>query len=327
MPLFDPDYCENRCPVCTRARKGNRIAKILQNIEWAVTFGGCPWCRARQRKYGVPPDQPLPSPDDDPPQSPSPQADSPPTTERPAKLRWYQWRLRSLFVLTLLVAIGMSWLATTIQNQRKQSLFAIEIIKGGGGARTQPTWLGQTLHDDSLEAVTELIYTVESSDDPLLPQIRGLSQLQSLTLYGATDTELAYLRGLRQLTHLELVQAKVTDQGLKNLEGLSLVQELNLQGTKISDDALALLEKLPALQTLNLSWTGIGDGGLKRLKCLTAIQELSLRATLITDDGLRDIPTPPSLKSIDLELTRVTADGASKLQKSLPGCQVRCNAF
>lgn len=57
---FDPDFCELRCPVCTRARKGYRLARLLQAIEMAVTFGGCPWCRARQRKYGVPPNKPIP---------------------------------------------------------------------------------------------------------------------------------------------------------------------------------------------------------------------------------------------------------------------------
>ena len=61
MPMFDPDYCENRCPACTNAREGNRIAKILQRIETVVTFGGCPWGRARQRKYGVRPDEALPT--------------------------------------------------------------------------------------------------------------------------------------------------------------------------------------------------------------------------------------------------------------------------
>jgi hypothetical protein len=59
--LFDPDFCENRCPVCTRARQGNRFAKILQSIETLVTFGGCPWGRARQKKYGVKPSAPLPT--------------------------------------------------------------------------------------------------------------------------------------------------------------------------------------------------------------------------------------------------------------------------
>ena len=56
MPIFDPDFCEHRCPVCTKARKGNRIARILQRIESVVTFGGCPWGRARQKKYGVKPE-------------------------------------------------------------------------------------------------------------------------------------------------------------------------------------------------------------------------------------------------------------------------------
>jgi hypothetical protein len=58
--IFDPDFCEHRCPVCTRARKGNRFAWFLQRIETLVTFGGCPWGRARRRKYGVKPSEPLP---------------------------------------------------------------------------------------------------------------------------------------------------------------------------------------------------------------------------------------------------------------------------
>jgi hypothetical protein len=37
--MFDPDYCEKRCPVCTRARKGNRFARFLQAIETVITFG------------------------------------------------------------------------------------------------------------------------------------------------------------------------------------------------------------------------------------------------------------------------------------------------
>ena len=59
MTIFNPDFCEKHCPVCTAARKGNRLAGILQHIETLVTFGGCPWRLHRQRKYGVRPDQPL----------------------------------------------------------------------------------------------------------------------------------------------------------------------------------------------------------------------------------------------------------------------------
>ena len=57
LHLDDPDYCEFGCPICTNARKGNRLAKVIQKIEIALTFGGCPWGRARRRKYGVDPDE------------------------------------------------------------------------------------------------------------------------------------------------------------------------------------------------------------------------------------------------------------------------------
>jgi 3'-phosphoadenosine 5'-phosphosulfate sulfotransferase (PAPS reductase)/FAD synthetase len=63
MPIFnlnDPDYCEYGCPVCTRARQGNPIAQFFLTIERVVTFGGCWWGRARQRKYGVKPNEPIP---------------------------------------------------------------------------------------------------------------------------------------------------------------------------------------------------------------------------------------------------------------------------
>jgi hypothetical protein len=58
--LFSPDFCERSCPVCTQARKGQRLARFLQTLELLLTFGGCPWGRARKRKYGVRPDEPLP---------------------------------------------------------------------------------------------------------------------------------------------------------------------------------------------------------------------------------------------------------------------------
>jgi hypothetical protein len=58
MKLTDAEFCESHCPVCTNARKGNRIAGFLQKLEMALTGGGCPAGRARQKKYGVKPNEP-----------------------------------------------------------------------------------------------------------------------------------------------------------------------------------------------------------------------------------------------------------------------------
>jgi hypothetical protein len=60
MKLESADFCESRCPLCTSARKGNRLAILLQKVEMAVTFGGCPSGRARKKKYGVPPNETAP---------------------------------------------------------------------------------------------------------------------------------------------------------------------------------------------------------------------------------------------------------------------------
>lgn len=62
-----------------------------------------------------------------------------PTTEKPPKLHWYQWRLRLLFILVLLAAIGMSWLTVEMQNERKQYQAAEEIRKVGGKVESERT--------------------------------------------------------------------------------------------------------------------------------------------------------------------------------------------
>jgi len=54
---LDADFCEYRCPVCTRARNGNVIAKVIQKLEMLLTGGGCPAGRDRQKKYGVNPNE------------------------------------------------------------------------------------------------------------------------------------------------------------------------------------------------------------------------------------------------------------------------------
>jgi hypothetical protein len=64
--MFDPEFCERSCPICTRARQGNRLAQMLQTVELWLTRGGCPWGRARERKYGAAPHEPIPPPDSPP---------------------------------------------------------------------------------------------------------------------------------------------------------------------------------------------------------------------------------------------------------------------
>lgn len=57
--MLDADFCEHKCPICTRARQGKPIARLLQRLEMFLTGGGCPAGKARLKKYGVKPNDKL----------------------------------------------------------------------------------------------------------------------------------------------------------------------------------------------------------------------------------------------------------------------------
>jgi hypothetical protein len=185
-----------------------------------------------------------------------------------AKLRWYQFRLRSLFLLTLLVAIGMSWLAVTIQNQRKQKAAAEEIEKAGGWVKSEPTWLGKLLRDDSLVSVTVVGLAPGSVTDTEIASLQGLNRLRSVQLNHTSvgDAGLVYLRGLSQLRDLYLSDTEITDTGLENLRGLTQLDSLWLDGTRVTDAGLVHLQGLSQLQWLYLSDTKVTDQGVKKLQ-------------------------------------------------------------
>ena len=184
------------------------------------------------------------------------------------KLRWYQFRLRSLFLLTLLVAIGMSWLAVTIQNQRKQKAAAEEIEKADGWVKSEPTWLGKLLRDDSLVSVTVVVLPAGSVTDTEIASLQGLNRLRSVQLNHTSvgDAGLVYLRGLSQLRDLYLSDTEITDTGLENLRGLTQLDSLWLDGTRVTDAGLVHLQGLSQLQWLYLSDTKVTDQGVKKLQ-------------------------------------------------------------
>jgi Leucine-rich repeat (LRR) protein len=140
-----------------------------------------------------------------------------PTAEqKPPKLPWYQWRLRSMFILMTLVAVACSWLTVTIRAQKRQYEAAADIKKAGGTVMSEQTWLGKVLRDDTLVNVTDVNFYGKAITDAELEQIKGLSQLRQLNLSCSkiTDAGLVHLRGLHQLQLLGLSGTKVSDAGL-----------------------------------------------------------------------------------------------------------------
>jgi hypothetical protein len=182
----------------------------------------------------------------------------------------FQYSLRSLFVLTTLVAIACSWLTVTIQNEQKRKAAAEAITKAGGSVKSEPgpTWLRKLLRDDTLVRVTDVRLYGNALRDDMLVYLQGLGELQYLNLSGSqvTDGGMSHLRALRDLETLGLGSTEITDAGLVHLQGLSQLQRLWLDNTRVTDAGLVHLRGLHQLKELGLVNTKVTDQGVKKLQ-------------------------------------------------------------
>jgi uncharacterized membrane protein len=81
-----------------------------------------------------------------------------------------------------------------------------------------------------------------------------------------SDTTLAGIADLKNLTRLHLEQTFVSDKGLKNLQNLPQLEYLNLYGTAVTDEGIQQLAPLKKLRSLYLWQTKVTPEGARRLQ-------------------------------------------------------------
>lgn len=117
-------------------------------------------------------------------------------------------------------------------------------------------------------------------------------------------------------------QAKITAEQLAPLKDLTRLAHLNLRGLEIGDDALPAIAGQKTLVKLHLEKTKITDKGLEQLKALENLEYLNLYGTEISDAGLVHLEGLKKLKSLYLWQTKVTDEGVKKLQAAIPGLKI-----
>lgn len=117
-------------------------------------------------------------------------------------------------------------------------------------------------------------------------------------------------------------QGKLKSEQLAPLKDLTRLAHLNLRGLEIGDEALAFIAGQKTLVRLHLEKTKITDKGLEQLKGLENLEYLNLYGTEIGDPGLANLAGLKKLKSLYLWQTKVTDDGVKKLQEALPGLKI-----
>jgi len=168
--------------------------------------------------------------------------------------RWrFQFSIRSLLVLVVVVALPFSWLAVEMRAARKQkeAVAAIEKLHGTlfWDRPAVPRWLRSLLGDDFFDNVDSIFLFGPKTGNAWLENLDGLSRLKTLALDRTqiTDADLGRLEGLSHLQELLLERTEITDIGLEKLKGWSQLQKLSLYGTKVTDAGLEHLGELKLL--------------------------------------------------------------------------------
>ena len=158
--------------------------------------------------------------------------------------------------------------------------------------------------------------------DAWLEHVAGLNSLEYLQLYDMAITAegLRHLRGLANLQVLTLHAANV--DRLDALGPLTRLGSLGLYGNPIDDDDLAPVQSLPKLYSLDLRKTGITDRGAAMLTTLPSLARLDLGDTAITDAALPEFAKMPKLNELLVRNTRITPAALAAFQAAQPSIRV-----
>jgi Leucine-rich repeat (LRR) protein len=176
-------------------------------------------------------------------------------------------------------------------------------------------------------------YTAEITNTGLA-QLKGLSNLRSLTLEGTriTDSGMSVLRAFGKLRHvgLTLIDGGLSEHCLIELRGMRSLQSLSLidfrSGAKSVDSSLLNITALPRLESLEISSLRVTDAGLVHLGAAAHLKRLKLHHSLapmpVDDQGIQHLVHLKQLEYLDVRGTRVTSDGVQRLRRMLPNAKV-----
>jgi hypothetical protein len=246
----------------------------------------------------------------------------------------FQFSIRSLLLLTVVVAIPFSWLAVEMNWAKKQRGMVEPLWKLGGsisydfetnasgctveeGLLTPPpAWIRDKFSNDFFGNVTIIALSSSEITDDDLNNLEGLKLTPILHLYNTqiTDAGLKHIEELKQLKILNLASNAITDAGLKHLESLEQLTSLGLPGNQISGPGIEHIRKMNRLKNLVLYETQITDETLAIIEGLKQLDSLVLSKTRITNDGLKHIKEMSQLERLFIDGNQITDVGLVELE-------------
>jgi hypothetical protein len=165
------------------------------------------------------------------------------------------------------------------------------------------------------------VFVLAQAPTPVVQTEAGKKALEKIKQLGGLALEIAQNDNRLEVSYAQSGD-KIGDEQLALLKDLSGLIHLDLRALPLTDAQAVHLKPLTALTRLHLEKTKITDKGLENLKDLVNLEYLNLYGTAVTDAGLVQLEGMKKLKNLYLWQTKVTDAGVAKLKKAVPGVDI-----
>jgi hypothetical protein len=211
-------------------------------------------------------------------------------TTRPRPRRHFRFSLRTLLVVTTLLALALGYFAAEYKAVRDRSRVIAALQRMGAFVAFDDQGPSESDGIKAWLGMLEVSIVAGINTDEAMELLVGMDKLRSVTVGpGVTDSGLAHLQELTTIEELKIVSDEVTENGLQSVSLLKGLKRLTLSGRQITDDGLRHLAHLTMLESLDISDAGVTDDGLMHLKGLTSLQKLRCRGTATTGAAMQSL--------------------------------------
>lgn len=266
--------------------------------------------------------------------------------------RWARFSLRSFLVAVTLIAVGLGWFFSSVENERR----AAEAIRAAGGTIVYdwqirppdaapdfepqppgPEWLRNRLGSHWFDSIVEVNLNryrnprVKAQFSALVRQLAKLRSLREISIggQGLEYDEYCALAGMKQVEILRLrLDQEIREADVRALAGASGLREIHISYARISAAALRQFAESPRLESLTIDCdsfdrqTGrrlaewqLRDDAAAAIGDISQLRTLQLFATEITDAGVAELCRLSQLETLVVGSARITSASFARIAK------------
>jgi hypothetical protein len=203
-----------------------------------------------------------------------------------------RFRLRTLLIVTALLAIVFGFIGNVMVHVRRQTAIAARIKEAGG------EWSFHAEYEPYGSEPELYLLCRRMFGEHACRHIKQVNFYQNKPV----DAELALLQRLPQLGMVRLVGNKLTDQSLAHIARCRNLQSIKLQGypyAQFSPAGIAQLGQLPRLRRLAV--VDLDEAQLREVGKFSQLEQLKIQSAYTNPAVLAEIARLPKLKELEIK--------------------------